>query len=52
MKKESELWKYQYLKTKIKSYDGNINTYFHGNKMAKENVNCICLSTMLIYYAK
>ena len=26
----------KYIKTKIKSYGGKINTDFHGNKMSKE----------------
>ena len=37
----------KYLKVQIKSYDGKINTYFYGNKMTKENVNCVCLSILL-----
>ena len=42
----------KYLKTKIKSSDGKINTCFYGSKMAKEGVNCVCLSILLIYYIK
>ena len=41
----------KYLKTKIKSSDGKING-FYGSKMAKEGVNCVCLSILLIYYIK
>ena len=35
------------LKTKIKSYEGKINTNFHNNKMSKEGSHCICLSVLL-----
>ena len=38
----------KYLKTKIKSYNGKINTNFHNNKIPKEGSQCICLSVMLI----
>ena len=51
MKKEfgnRHLYDEKCLKTKIKSYDGKVNTYFHGNKTAKEGVHCACLSVTLI----
>ena len=38
----------KYLKSKIKSYTGKINTNFHNNKIPKEGSQCICLSVMLI----
>ena len=38
----------KYLKTKIKSYNGTINTNFHNNKISKEVSQCICLSVILI----
>ena len=38
----------KYLKTKIKSYKGKINTSFHNNKIPKEGSQCICLSVILI----
>ena len=38
----------KYLKTKIKSCNGKINTKFHNNKMPKEDCQCICLSVTLI----
>ena len=38
----------KYLKAKIKSYNGNINTNFHNNKIPKEDSKCICLSVILI----
>ena len=38
----------KYLKTKIKSFEGKINTNFYGNKMAKEVSECICQSLILI----
>ena len=37
----------KYLKTKKNSYDGKINTNFHGNKIPKEGSRCICLSVIL-----
>ena len=30
----------KYIKTKIKSYNGKINTNFHNNKIAKEGSRC------------
>ena len=36
------------MKTKIKSYNGKINTDFHNNKLPKEGSQCICLSLLLI----
>ena len=36
------------LKTKIKSYNGKINTNFHNNKIPKEGSKCICLPVILI----
>ena len=30
----------KYIKTKIKSYNGKINTNFHNNKIAKEGSQC------------
>ena len=38
----------KYIKTKIKSYEGNINTDFHGDKVPKEGSQYICLSVILI----
>ena len=38
----------KYLKAKIKSYNGKINTNFHNNKIPKEGSNFICLSVILI----
>ena len=38
----------KYLKAKIKSYNGKINTNFHNNKTPKEGSQCICLSVILI----
>ena len=31
----------KYIKTKIKSYNGKINTNFHNNKIAKEGSLCL-----------
>ena len=38
----------KYLKAKIKSYNGKINTNFHNNKIPKEGFECICLPVILI----
>ena len=38
----------KYLKAKIKSYNGKINTNFQNNKMPKEDSKYICLSVILI----
>ena len=38
----------KYLKTTIKSYDGKIDTNFHGDKILKEGSHCICLSAISI----
>ena len=53
MKKEFDsepLYNKIYLKTKIKSYKGKINTNFHNNKIPKEDSQCIFLSVILIDY--
>ena len=36
----------KYLKTKIESSDGKINTNIHNNKIAKEGFQFICLSVI------
>ena len=38
----------KYIKTKIKTYAGNIITNFHNKKMPKEKVPCKCLSIIMI----
>ena len=38
----------KYLNTKIKSYNGKINTNFHRNKIPREDSQFICLSLILI----
>ena len=38
----------KYLKTKIKSYNGKINTNFYNNKIPKEGSEFICWSLILI----
>ena len=38
----------KYLRATIKSYNGNINTNFHNNKMSKEDSQIICLVVILI----
>ena len=42
------VYKDKYLKTKMKSYEGKINTNFHDNKVPKEGSQYICLSVTLI----
>ena len=37
----------KYLRTKIKSCEGKINTNFHNNKIPKEGSKYICLSVIL-----
>ena len=41
----------KYLKTKINSYNGKINTNFYKNKILKERSQRICLWVILIDYA-
>ena len=38
----------KYLKVKIKTYNGKINTNFHNCKIPEEGSQCICLSVILI----
>ena len=38
----------KYIKTKIKYYNGKVNTNFHNNKIPKEGSQCICPSVILI----
>ena len=38
----------KYIKTKIKSYNGKINTNLHGNRIPEEGSNFICQSMILI----
>ena len=38
----------KYIKTKIKTYAGNIITNFHNKKMPKEIAPCKCLSRIMI----
>ena len=38
----------KYLKAKIKSYIGKVNTNFHNNKIPEEGFQFICLSVILI----
>ena len=42
------VYKEKYLKAKIKSYNGKINTNFHNNKITKEGSQFIGLSVILI----
>ena len=39
----------KYLKSKIKSYNGKINTNFYNNEIPKEGSQCIWLSVILVY---
>ena len=38
----------KYIKTKIKTYAGNVITNFHNKKMPKEKAPCKCLSIIVI----
>ena len=38
----------KYLKAKMKSYNGKINTNFYNNKIPEESSQCTCLSVILI----
>ena len=38
----------KYVKTKIKSHNGKIDTNFHNNKIPKKGSQCNCLSVILI----
>ena len=38
----------KYIKTKIKTYAGNIITKFHNKKMPKEKTSCNCLWIIMI----
>ena len=38
----------KFLKAKIKSYNGKINTSFHNNKIPRDGSQVICLSVILI----
>ena len=42
----------KYLKTRIKSYKGKINTNFLNNKIPKEGSQCIFLSVILIVFRR
>ena len=43
------VYKEKYLKTKIKFYNGKMNTNFHNNEIPKEGSQYICLLVILIY---
>ena len=38
----------KYIKTKIKIYDSNVNTNFHGKKIPKDNASYKCLSLIML----
>ena len=38
----------KYIKTKIKIYDGNLNTNFLGKKVPKENASYKCLTLVIL----
>ena len=51
IKKEFEskpVYNEKYLRTKIKSYNGKINTIFNNNKIPEKGSQCICLSVIWI----
>ena len=39
----------KYIKTKLKSYNGKINTNCHGNKILKQGSQCLCLGSQMFY---
>ena len=43
----ANLYAMKSMKTKVKSYNGKINTNFYNNKIPKEGSQCICLSVVL-----
>ena len=58
LQKYNEIWQYEfdskpiynerYLKVKIKSSNGEINTNLHNNKLSKKGLQDICLSVILL----
>ena len=38
----------KYIRTKIKSYNGNVNKNFQGKGIPKENTSCKCLSLVTL----
>ena len=38
----------KHIKTKIKMYDGKVNTNFQGKEVPKENASCDCLSLIIL----
>ena len=44
MDKNEPVYDRKYLNTKVKSYNGKINTNFHNNKMPEEGCHCVCIS--------
>ena len=38
----------KYINTKVKIYDNNVNTNFHGKKVPKENASCKFLSLIML----
>ena len=52
---DSESVHNKYIKSKIKFYNGKINTNFYGNKIPGENICCVCLSAIILdnyYYGR
>ena len=39
----------KYIKAKLKSYEGTINTNFRGKKRQKKNTSYKCLSLIMLY---
>ena len=42
------VYEYKYLKTKVREYDGVINTNFLGNNIPKENMHYTCIACIII----
>ena len=45
---DSESVHNKYIKSKIKFYNGKINTNFYGDKIPGKNVCCVCLSAIIL----
>ena len=48
MLKKFSVYNKKYLKARIKSYNGKVNTNFHNHKIPKEDSQFVCLLVILI----
>ena len=42
----------KYIKTKLKSYNGKINTNYRNNKILKQGSQCLCLGSQKLHFPK